>query len=264
MTEPYGVAILAVAPHPDDAEMFCSGLLLTAADRGQKTGILDLTRGEMSSNGTLESRAAETAQASAVLGLHYRENLHLPDAWLHPYAGYEAPPQERPQTPLARVVEAIRRLRPEILLLPWSEDRHPDHVAGSELATKAVFFAGLRTFETSPPSERFSPRQVLYYPLRYAFRPSFVVDISGVFERKKQAILCYQSQFQRSPAQIATLINSPLALEAIEARDRYYGAQIGRIAGEAYFCSATLCVSDPVGFFRQESAGSPHFFERLP
>src|SRR4029078_431745 len=112
---------------------------------------------------------------------------------------------------------------PELVLVPWMEERHPDHVAASELLTRAVFFAGLRKFVTAVPSERHVPRQLLYYAMRHRMTPSFVVDTSAAWTRKAQAIACHASQLQRQAGEDATLVSSPRALESLEARDRYYG-----------------------------------------
>ena len=130
----YGIDVLAFGPHPDDVEIFCGGVLITLADLGYRTGILDLTRGELASQGTVDERAREAEEAAKVMGLAIRENLGLPDGFIDQGAN-------SPHLPLA--VEAIRRHRPELLLVPWIEERHPDHVAASGLMTRALFFAGL-------------------------------------------------------------------------------------------------------------------------
>lgn len=254
--------VVAFGPHPDDVELCCGGLLLNLADKGYQTGVIDLTRGELGSNGTPELREKEAAAASKVLGLSHRENLGLPDGWLSPWPNpVDESFNQRTDTPIAKVVEAIRRLRPEIVLIPWEEARHPDHSAASALLTKAVFLAGVAKFETEPSTERFVPRQVLYYQMRYRFHPSFIVDISNVAERKWEAVHCYGSQFQRKESSAATLINSNMALEALESRDRYYGAMLGVRHGEPFLCRNTLGMKDPVAFFRANAYTQPHFFE---
>lgn len=262
MSDSYGLEVLAFGPHPDDVELCCGGLLLNMADRGYRTGVVDLTRGELGSNGTPELRAKEAAAAAAVLGLAHRENLGLPDGWIHPWSAYDSAPDERTaRSHLARVVEALRRLRPEVVLVPWHEARHPDHRATSALLTKALFFAGVQKFATAPATGRFRPRQVLFYQMRYRFRPSFVVDISDVIARKQEAIRCYASQFQRTSESAATLINSSMAVQAVEAKDRYYGAMIGASHGEPYLCHNTLGMRDPLDFFRTNAYTQAHFFE---
>jgi bacillithiol biosynthesis deacetylase BshB1 len=257
----YGLEVLAFGPHPDDVELFCGGLLASLASRGYRTGIVDLTRGEKSSRGTPETRAAETEAASRVLGLSVRENLGLPDGWVTPWAGFEGPEPERALTaPVARVVEVLRRLRPELVIAPWEQERHPDHEAASALVTRALFFASVRKFETEPPSEAFTPRQVLYYPMRHLAEPSVVIDITSAFERKQEAIRCYASQVQPRADAPPTLVGSPLSLSSLEARDRFYGAQIGVAYGEPYVLRETLGLADPVDHFRRNSFARPLFF----
>ena len=155
----YGIDVLAFGAHPDDVELFCGGVMARLSELGYSTGVVDLTRGELASRGTVEERAREAEAASQVLGLSYRGNLGLPDGFVFPWSGYEAPAEHARSSHLGRAVEEIRRRRPEIVLLPWIEERHPDHAAAGDLLTRAVFFAGLRSFETESPSERFVPRQ---------------------------------------------------------------------------------------------------------
>jgi len=257
----YGLEVLAFGPHPDDVELFCGGLLARMADLGHRTGIVDLTRGEKSSRGTPETRAAETEAASRVLGLTLRENLGLPDGWVDPWAGFEAPEAERARAaPVARVVEVLRRLRPELVLVPWQQERHPDHEATSALVTRALFFASVRKFETEPPSAPFTPRQVLYYPMRHLAEPSVVIDVTAAHERKMAAIRCYASQVEPRAEGPQTLVGSPLSLTSLEARDRFYGAQIGVSHGEPYVLRETLGLTDPVEHFRRNSFARPLFF----
>jgi N-acetylglucosamine malate deacetylase 1 len=118
--------VLAFGPHPDDVEIFCGGTLIHLAELGHAVAVVDLTRGELSTHGTVEQRAEESQAASKILGLTHRENLGLPDGFLSPWSKDESSAES---SPLGRVVEAIRRLRPEIVLAPWIEERHPDPVA---------------------------------------------------------------------------------------------------------------------------------------
>jgi N-acetylglucosamine malate deacetylase 1 len=259
------IDLLAFGAHPDDVELCCGGLLALSAGRGYKTGIVDLSRSELSTAGNPELRASEAAQASAVLGLTLRENLGFPDGWIHPWSGYEADADARPaRSQLARVVAVLRRLRPEVVLIPWTHERHPDHEATSALLTKAVFFAGVAKFATEPALPPFSPREVLRYPMRYELEPSFVVDVSAVAEQKARAIAAYASQLARpaDPKAPTTLIASPLTMEGFEARDRYYGAMIGVRAGEPYLTRGVLGLSDPIGHFRANAFPGALFFGR--
>ncbi len=247
----YAVDVLAFGPHPDDVELFCGGTLRALVLRGRTVAVVDLTRGERASHGTPAERAAETAAASAILGLTHRENLGLPDTQL----------DARDRGQLARVIEVIRRLRPELILAPWSEERHPDHVATHALVTQATFYAGVRKVETEPPSERFVPRQLLHYAMRHHMIPSLVVDTSAVAADKRAAIACYASQVGRKPGEDPTLISSPRALDAIDARDRYFGSMIGTSHGEPLRAAQVLGVTDLVQHFRDNPFEGAHAFE---
>lgn len=248
----YGIDVLAFGPHPDDVEIFCGGTLIRLADLGHSTGVIDLTRGEAASKGTPEERAEEARAAAKILGLRLRENLSLPDT------GIDA--KDRGQ--VVAVVEAIRRHRPEILLVPWVEERHPDHVEAAQLLIRAAYFAGVRNF--APGSERFVPRQVLHYPLRYRMPPTFVMDTTEAAERKMQAIVCYQSQVVRRPGDVPTLLSSSLTLQAIDARDRATGALIGVGHGEALRMANVPGLVDPVRFFRDNAFPEALAFEPWP
>jgi bacillithiol biosynthesis deacetylase BshB1 len=252
----HGVDVLAFGPHPDDVELFCGGTLIRLAELGHTTAVCDLTRGEKASHGTPDERAREAEAAAAELGLAFRDNLELPDTELA-----VLPAQ------IARVVAELRRRRPEIVLAPWSEDRHPDHAAASALIARAVMFAGVRNYapEAGP---RFTPRQLLYYALRHRMTPSFIVDTSAAAARKAAAIACYASQLQRrsgaGPGDAdPTLISAPGATAAIEARDRYYGSMIGASHGEPWRSAAVLGLVDPVRHFRDNPFTEAHAFEPL-
>ena len=248
----FGIEVLAFGPHPDDVELFCGGTLIRMADLGHRVGVVDLTRGEKASHGTPEERERECVAASRVLGLSHRENLRLPDAGLD-----AADPAQ-----LDAVIECLRRLRPELVLAPWIEERHPDHVEAARLVTKAVFFAGVR--KVGPVTPRFVPRQLLHYELRHRFSPTFVVDTSEAAARKREAIACYGSQVGRKPGEDPTLISSTQALDAIEARDRYRGSQIGASHGEALRAVSVPGLVDPVRHFRDNPFTEAHAFEPLP
>jgi bacillithiol biosynthesis deacetylase BshB1 len=176
--------VLAIVAHPDDAELLCGGSLLQSKDRGERTGILDLTRGEMGSQGSPETRAEEAARASQVLGLDVRRNAGLPDAHLK-------------NTDEARrlVIQQLRDLRPRIVVTHWLQGRHPDHRAAAELVYDACYLSGLRNYPAQ--GDPFRPLKVVH---ALSFReepekPTFVVDISEQMERKLEAIAAYSSQF---------------------------------------------------------------------
>lgn len=247
-----GVHVLAFAPHPDDAEIFCGGILIRCADQGHRTGLVDLTRGELASRGTPEQREREAADAAAILGLSVRENLGLPDAGLSASSEEQARP----------VVEVLRRIRPGIVLIPWIEERHPDHVAAAGLLQRAIFLAGLAKV-ASPGGERFTPPHVLHYEMRHRMRASFVVDTSAAWERKLQAMRAHASQVGPREGEPPTLIGSSLAIDAIEARDRYHGSSIGVTHGEPLRSVATPGVADLVKHFRDNPFAGAHAFEPL-
>lgn len=231
------VGLLAFSPHPDDAELFCGGIIAKAAAAGHSTAIVDLSKGELSSRGDLKSRAEETHKATAILRVSHRENLGLPDGGI---TGDDAA--------ITKVVSAIRKLQPEIVLAPYWRERHPDHEAAASLITRAVFLAGVKKF--LPAEASFSPKQILYYMLRYEFRPSFITDITAVHKTKMDAIACYASQLHSAQSGAAsTLLSSPLTLDAIAGRDRHYGAMIGAEYGEAYLVRSIVSIDDPVRYF---------------
>ncbi len=239
---------VAFGPHPDDVELFCGGLLAAGGERGHRVGVVDLTRGEMASRGTPETRAAETEAASRELGLVHRENLGLPDAGLRADDDRAA----------ALVVDALRRLRPEIVVAPYWHERHPDHEAASALVTRALFLAGLRKYGDGEPH---TPRQALFYPMRHLAEPSLVVDVSAVHARKMAAVRCYGSQVAARPDAPPTLVGSALSLSSLEARDAFYGARIGVAFGEPYVVRETLGLADPLDHFRRNQfGGKPLFF----
>lgn len=225
--------LMVLGPHPDDAELCCGGLLALAAQRGQRAVIVDLTRGERATNGSVAVREREAAAAAAVLGLAGRSNLGLPDAGLRGDDGEQ----------IDAVVAALRAQRPALLCAPWIEARHPDHAAAGRLAQAAVFLAGVRKHRPDL-GEPHRPRLV-HYPMRVEARPDFVVDTSGVVEVKARAVACHASQL----AQGGTLIGSQLGAEAFEVRDRYWGASIGVRYGEPYRLGTPVPISDPIAHF---------------
>lgn len=242
------LAILAIAPHPDDAELFCGGLLARMVHQGYRVGILDLTRGERASRGATQQRAQEAARAAQVLGLAWRDNLGLPDCGLL---------GEDPAQTLA-IVEQLRLTRPELVLAPWHHERHPDHCAAAQLTERACFLAGLAQFPV-PDQQPHRVKQLLFYPMRVEARPSFIVDIAAFAEQKQRAIACHASQVGVPEPGAAVLLAAALALPALAHRDGYYGAQVGSIAGEPYICPAAVPVTDPLALFRSR-ASAPHFF----
>jgi bacillithiol biosynthesis deacetylase BshB1 len=227
--------ILAIAAHRDDVEQTCGGTLLKAAQRGQRTGVLDLTQGEMGTRGSAELRAEEAMRAAKVLGVTQRENLALPDA-----AIVNDPPTRE------KLARAIRRFRPRVVIAPALEGRHPDHRASAQLIRDACFIAGLA--KVAPDVAKHRPLKILHsIAYRQDFiRPSFVVDVSDVFELKMEAIRCYQSQFE-GETQAGEVYPSGEPLEdVVRHYGAYYGTLIRRRYGEPYFTTEMVAVDDVV------------------
>jgi N-acetylglucosamine malate deacetylase 1 len=229
--------LLAIFPHPDDAELTCGGTLLKASSQGYRVGILDLAAGEMASRGSPEIRGREAAAAAKVLGASVRENLGLPDSRIE-------------NTPDARILVArvIRRLKPRVVITtaPFPFGRHPDHRATAELARDACFVAGLRRIEPSLPPHR--PLKVLHsiaYREDY-LKPTFVVDVSNEFERKVEAIRCYASQFGDVTQAGEVYPNGESLLEIIRHQAAHYGSLIRTRYGEPFHLTETMRVDDVV------------------
>ena len=233
--------VLAVGTHPDDLELTCGGTLILLANLGHRVGALDLTRGELGTRGSAELRAQETAAANKILKVCLRENLGIPDGDI----------QNNAENRL-KIIRVLRRYRPRLLLVPYWEERHYDHIDASRLAAEAAFQSGLSKIATG--RECFRPYRVLFYTGRISFRPSFVVDISETFDAKMQALRSYSSQFHNASetsdsGEVQTLISTPYALEVIETMCRYYGAMIGARYGEPFLLREPLELQDPVTFF---------------
>ena len=209
-----GLDLLAFGPHPDDLEIGLGGTLAKHASLGHSVGLCDLTRGEMSSNGTPDERVNEAEAARKILGAAWRENLALPDRAIG-----DAPDHVR------RVVELIRRVRPRTIAVPYWQDRHPDHESSAALIRSAVFNAKLTRYEAA--GDPWQPEWVCHYFINDAGPPSFVVDVSAHYDAKRQALACYRSQFTRATGSAETRLNSPSFGQLIESRDAQFGALAG-------------------------------------
>jgi len=227
--------ILAVAAHPDDAELTCGGTLARAAEQGYRVGILDLTRGETASRGTPELRAQEAAAASRVLGLTARANAGLPDAHL-----------ENSHATRRTIVGHLRNLRPRVVILPFQRGRHPDHRIASELARDACFLAGLAQYDGGPAAR---PHKILY-ALAYRedpVKPTFVVPLSeGQFKKKIESIRCYASQFERADQAGEIFPTGQPLIERVETQTRHYGSLIRDAYGEPFYTEETVSIDDVV------------------
>jgi bacillithiol biosynthesis deacetylase BshB1 len=231
------VDLLAVFPHPDDAELTCGGTLLKSARQGHRVGILDLSRGEMASRGTVDLRGAESARAAEILQVSVRRNLELPDSRL----------TNSPETRIA-VARVIRQLKPSIVVTtaPSPFGRHPDHRVAAELVRDACFLAGLRMVEPDLPAHR--PRKVLHsitYREDY-LKPTFVVDISDTFEEKLAAVAAYESQFGDAIQAGEVYPNGESLLDIIRHQAAHYGSLIRVRYGEPFHTTETVRVDDVV------------------
>jgi N-acetylglucosamine malate deacetylase 1 len=222
-----GFDVMVLAPHPDDAEMACGGVLLQLVAAGRRVCIVDMTRGEMGTRGDAETRARECDAATKMLGIEHRQNLGLPDAML-----------EDDDKSLTLVVGAIRKLQPKILLAPHWQDVHPDHRAAADIARRAFFHSGLSGYQPDTPP--FRPDLVAHYPGNDAILPAFCVDISAEAARKRAVIECYVSQVKDPDA--SHMVRKLGYLERVDARDRYFGALIGCTAAEPFFVEGPLKV----------------------
>jgi len=215
--------LLVIAAHPDDAEISVGGTLLAAKARGLKTGVLDLTRGEMGTFGTPETRAQEAAAASQVLGLDWRGNLALPDARL-------VDTQEARE----QVAEVLRARRPQVLLVHDPADLHPDHAAAAAIARAAAFLSGLIRLASEPDltPTAFRPARLFTFYSHEAPTPGFVVDVSSVFEEKRRAVRCFTSQLGQEQESGAHLPGKRDIVERMTTRARFEGARVGVAYGE--------------------------------
>lgn len=237
------IDILAFGAHPDDVELACSGTLIGLAEKGYRTGVIALTQGELGTRGTPAIRVQEFEAASKVMGLAVHKMLDLPDGQI------EVTEENR-----QKVIREIRAHRPSLVLAPYWQVRHPDHGYASNLVRESAFLAGLKKIDTG--QEAFRPNKVLFYPGRFEFQPSFIVDISDHHARKIKAIQAYKSQFHNPDkgqfGTEATNISSPEFLEAIITRDKMYGSYVGVRYGEPFLAREPLRLDDPVAFFGPE------------
>ena len=230
------VDLLAIAAHPDDAELTCGGTLALAARQGHRVAILDLVAGESGTQGSAGIRLAEAERAAAVLGIHARGNAGLRDAHLH-------------NTDETRrvVVEWIRHYRPRTVILPFPIGRHPDHRIASELARDACYLAGLKRYDAN--GRPYRPFKILY-ALAYRedpVKPTFVVDVSATFKAKMKAIHCYRSQFDGAKQAGEIFPTGQGLYERVERQAEHYGGLIRTRYGEPFFTHETVEVEDVVG-----------------
>ncbi len=227
--------LLAIAAHPDDAELTCGGTLATAVRQGYRVGILDLVAGESGTSGSAGLRLKEAAAAARALGVQVRENARLSDAHLH----------NTDETRRA-VIEWIRRFAPRTVILPFPVGRHPDHRVASELGRDACYLAGLKRYDA--PGRPHRPHKILY-ALAYRedpVKPTFVVDVSRAFAAKMRAIRCFKSQFEGAASAGEIFPTGQHLFDLIETQSAHYGSLIRARYGEPFFTHETVSIEDVV------------------
>ena len=225
--------ILIFAAHPDDAELGMGGTISKLVSLGKSVGIIDFTEAELSSNGTIESRREETANASKILNISIRENLKIADGKV-----------KVSDESVNLVISLLRKYKPKIVFAPYFNDRHPDHIGASKIVKEAVFFSGLLKIETKLDGEIqkiHRPEKLYYYMQTCEFTPSFVVDITEHFDTKMKSVRAYKSQFYNPNEKgELTFISDPKFIKYLEARAQHFGFQIRKEYGEPFFCEETI------------------------
>ncbi|MGH2643038.1 MAG: bacillithiol biosynthesis deacetylase BshB1, partial [Chitinophagaceae bacterium] len=225
--------ILAIAAHPDDIELGCSGAMMQEAEKGKKIGIVDLTNGELGTRGSAKTRREEADAAANVMKLNVREDIGLPDGF------FENKPEHQ-----IKVIQAIRKYRPEIVLTNAPHDRHPDHGRASKLVYDSCFLSGLVKIKTEwggKAQQAWRPKQIFYFIQAHYIDPEFIIDISRVIERKKEAIRCFKTQFLASPDDPnQTYISTPKFFDGVIQRNAMWGTMIGTEYAEGFLSSKKL------------------------
>jgi len=234
--------VLVFAAHPDDAELSCGGTISRLVKMGKKTGIVDLTLGELGTRGTVSIRQAETKKASGILGISMRINLKLEDGNI----------QNTLQNRL-KVIRVIRSWRPDIIFLPYPNDRHPDHIHASILVKESSFYSGLNKLKSvfnKKVQQSYRPKKLIYFMQTYSFEPSFIIDITNDFDTKMKAVRCYSSQFyNKYSREPETFISDKKFMEFLEARAKVYGFMAGVKYGEPFYTEEKLNL-DPLALFQ--------------
>ncbi|MGN6179710.1 MAG: bacillithiol biosynthesis deacetylase BshB1 [Mucilaginibacter sp.] len=230
--------ILVLPVHPDDAELGCAGVILKHVAMGKKVGVADITRGELGTRGSAEIRAKEADVAAKILGLTVRENLGLPDGFFQNTPEYQM-----------RVIEVIRKYRPEIVITNAYHDRHPDHGRASGLVEASAFLAGLRKIETSldgKPQEAWRPNMVLHFIQDRYIEPDIVIDVTEHWDKKVESIKAYGSQFHNPEwkGEPQTYISSPDFIRIIEGRAMEFGKSIQAKYAEGFTSRKILGVDN--------------------
>lgn len=225
--------VLVFAAHPDDAELAMGGTIANLTKNNLKVGIIDLTKGELGTRGTAETRQREAFNAAIVLKIAMRENLEIPDGDI-----------KNTRENLMKVIITLRKYKPKIIFAPYFNDRHPDHIDAGNLIKRAMFSCGLAkiiTFEKEVPQNHYRPDKLYYYMQTYTFEPSFIYDISDTFETKMKAVECYSTQFHNPKSlEPETFISRPGFINYIKSRAEFYGFAIGKNYGEPFYCEEKI------------------------
>ncbi len=239
--------ILVFAVHPDDAELSCGGILLTEKMNGKKTGIIDLTRGELGTRGSAEIRAEEAAVAAKILKVDIRKNLGLADGFFKNDEAHQR-----------KVIAAIRKYQPEIIFCNAPEDRHPDHGRSASLVEDAAFLSGLRKIETMDEGniqEVWRPKYVFNFIQDKYIHPDFVMDISGVMDEKIKSIQAYGTQFHNPDAadEPQTYISTPDFLDSVIYRAKMFGKMIGVTYAEGFLSKKMIGFNNFDAFIKENT-----------
>ncbi len=230
------IDVLAVFAHPDDVELTVGGTLLKLKALGYATGVVDVTRGEMGTRGTVDGRADEARAAAEILGLSVRENLELPDG--HVFAD---------DASRAKLVQTLRRLKPKLVLTHQDGDPHPDHDHIAQVVREACRLSSMKNYDPATGDEKIAVPRVAYNVFSRRVQPSFIVDISEHLEAKMGAIRAHSSQFyDPNSNEPETRLTDKRFLDELENRSRYFGSLIGVEAGEPFYVREALNVEDPV------------------
>ena len=224
--------ILAFGAHPDDVELSCGGTIIKYIKEGKRVGIVDLTRGELGTQGDLETRDLESLASQSILGVEKRINLDIGDGW------FEINKQNK-----LKVVRAIRKYKPTIILANAEDDRHPDHPRAAQLLKESLFLSGLKKIETIDDGivqDIWRPKYLFHYIQYRYIKPDFVVDVSSHFETKMKAIMSFKSQFYEPGKESETLISSKKFLDFIKGRSHEMGSSIQVEHGEGFTSSVPL------------------------
>jgi bacillithiol biosynthesis deacetylase BshB1 len=240
------IDVLAIGVHPDDVELSCSGVLMVEKNNGRSTGIIDLTEGELGTRGTPITRKQEAADSAKILGVDIRENLGLADGFF-----------KNDKESQLSIIEVIRKYKPEIIICNAPEDRHPDHGRSAGLVSEAAFLSGLQKVETKRNGlhlEAWRPKYVLNYIQDRYLQPDFVVDITGVMERKLESIRAFKSQFYNSGSdEPQTYISTPDFLDSIVYRAKMLGKMIGVKYAEGFISKKMIGITNLDALIKQDT-----------